>query len=101
MADFLANYAVQLRSSIDLTLAEPFPLGGRLVLQQDQSGLPVVRKKISLEALSYGADALILWVLSVDYTNDVMAGPQVLRQMSSIYRMVGGMLRFLLANLHD
>ncbi|CAK9149683.1 unnamed protein product, partial [Ilex paraguariensis] len=39
------------------------------------------------EALSYGADALILWVSSVDYTSDVMAGPQVLRQMSGIYRM--------------
>ncbi|CAL5343222.1 unnamed protein product [Camellia sinensis] len=38
------------------------------------------------EAPSYGADVLRLWVLSVDYTCDVLIGPQVLRQMSDIYR---------------
>ncbi|CAK9170087.1 unnamed protein product [Ilex paraguariensis] len=53
------------------------------------------------EAHSYGADVLRLWVSSVDYTGDVMVGPQVLRQMSDIYRKLRGTLRFLLANLHD
>ncbi|CAL5415533.1 unnamed protein product [Camellia sinensis] len=38
------------------------------------------------EAPSYGADVLRLWVSSVDYTSDVLIGPQVLRQMSDIYR---------------
>lgn len=50
---------------------------------------------------SYGADVLRLWVSSVDYTGDVLIGPQVLRQMSDIYRKLRGTLRFLLANLHD
>lgn len=49
----------------------------------------------------YGADVLRLWVSSVDYTGDVMIGPQVLRQMSDMYRKLRGTLRFLLANLHD
>ncbi|KAA8548941.1 hypothetical protein F0562_000625 [Nyssa sinensis] len=53
------------------------------------------------EAPSYGADVLRLWVSSVDYSGDVMIGPQVLRQMSDIYRKLRGTLRFLLANLHD
>ncbi|KAL6971279.1 Isoleucine--tRNA ligase, chloroplastic/mitochondrial [Sarracenia purpurea var. burkii] len=53
------------------------------------------------EAPSYGADVLRLWVSSVDYTGDVMIGPQILRQMSDIYRKLRGTLRFLLANLHD
>lgn len=44
---------------------------------------------------------LRLWVSSVDYTGDVLIGPQVLRQMSDIYRKLRGTLRFLLANLHD
>ncbi|WOG83392.1 hypothetical protein DCAR_0102567 [Daucus carota subsp. sativus] len=57
--------------------------------------------KNSGEAPSYGADVLRLWVSSVDYTGDVMIGPQVLRQMSDIYRKLRGTLRFLLANLHD
>ncbi|CAH9142186.1 unnamed protein product [Cuscuta epithymum] len=53
------------------------------------------------EAPPYGADVLRLWVSSVDYTGDVLMGPQVLRQMSEMYRKLRGTLRFLLANLHD
>lgn len=53
------------------------------------------------EAPSYGADVLRLWVSSIDYTGDAMIGPQVLRQMSDIYRKLRGTLRYLLANLHD
>ncbi|KAF3456218.1 hypothetical protein FNV43_RR00868 [Rhamnella rubrinervis] len=53
------------------------------------------------EAPGYGADVMRLWVSSVDYTGDVMIGPQVLRQMSDIYRKLRGTLRYLLGNLHD
>nr|GFD06374.1 isoleucine--tRNA ligase, chloroplastic/mitochondrial [Tanacetum cinerariifolium] len=44
---------------------------------------------------------LRLWVSSVDFTGDVQIGPQVLRQLSDIYRKLRGTLRFLLGNLHD
>ncbi|PHT95006.1 Isoleucine--tRNA ligase [Capsicum annuum] len=53
------------------------------------------------KAPPYSADVLRLWVSSVDYTGDMLIGPQVLRQMSDIYRKLRGTLRFLLANLHD
>ncbi|KAL5785224.1 hypothetical protein ACOSQ2_007616 [Xanthoceras sorbifolium] len=53
------------------------------------------------EVPGYGADVLRLWVSSVDYTGDVMIGPQVLRQISDIYRKLRGTLRYLLSNLHD
>eukprot|EP00249_Psilotum_nudum_P021805 c28258_g1_i1 orf=179-3460(+) len=49
----------------------------------------------------YGADVLRLWVASVDYSGDVLIGPQILRQMADIYRKLRGTLRYLLANLHD
>ncbi len=49
----------------------------------------------------YGADVLRLWVSSVDYTGDVLVGPQILRQMSDVYRKLRGTLRYLLSNLHD
>ncbi|KAJ3695585.1 hypothetical protein LUZ60_000962 [Juncus effusus] len=49
----------------------------------------------------YGADVLRLWVSSVDYTGDVIIGPQILRQMSDMYRKLRGTMRFLLSNLHD
>uniref|UniRef100_A0A2N9IBL3 isoleucine--tRNA ligase n=1 Tax=Fagus sylvatica TaxID=28930 RepID=A0A2N9IBL3_FAGSY len=57
--------------------------------------------KNTKEAPGYGADVLRLWVSSVDYTGDVLIGPQVLRQISDIYRKLRGTLRYLLANLHD
>ncbi|XP_042509190.1 isoleucine--tRNA ligase, chloroplastic/mitochondrial-like [Macadamia integrifolia] len=53
------------------------------------------------ESPAYGADVLRLWVSSVDYSGDVLIGPQVLRQMSDIYRKLRGTLRYLVANLHD
>jgi isoleucyl-tRNA synthetase len=53
------------------------------------------------EEPGYGADALRLWVSSVDYAGDVLIGPQILRQMSDMYRKLRGTMRFLLANLHD
>ncbi|CAM8997561.1 unnamed protein product [Rhodiola kirilowii] len=53
------------------------------------------------DAPAYGADVLRLWVSSVDYTGDVLVGPQILKQMSDIYRKLRGTLRYLLANLHD
>lgn len=52
-------------------------------------------------APGYGADVLRLWVSSVDYTSDVLVGPQILRQMADMYRKLRGTLRYLLGNLHD
>ncbi|CAL9157011.1 unnamed protein product [Musa hybrid cultivar] len=57
--------------------------------------------KNSKDQPGYGADVLRLWVSSVDYTSDVLIGPQILRQMSDMYRKLRGTLRFLLSNLHD
>ncbi|KAE8734218.1 Isoleucine--tRNA ligase [Hibiscus syriacus] len=53
------------------------------------------------EVPGYGADVMRLWVSSVDYTGDVLIGPQILRQMSDVYRKLRGTLRYLLGNLHD
>ena len=53
------------------------------------------------EVPSYGADVLRLWVSSVDYSSDVMIGPQIIKQMSDIYKKLCGTLRYLLSNLHD
>uniref|UniRef100_A0ACD5YP56 Uncharacterized protein n=1 Tax=Avena sativa TaxID=4498 RepID=A0ACD5YP56_AVESA len=61
----------------------------------------IVGGKNSKEEPGYGADVLRLWVSSVDYTGDVLIGPQILRQMSDMYRKLRGTMRFLLSNLHD
>tara|TARA_Y100001968_G_scaffold87923_1_gene78954 strand:+ start:5098 stop:7995 length:2898 start_codon:yes stop_codon:yes gene_type:complete len=49
----------------------------------------------------FGADVLRLWVSSVDYSVDVPIGPNILRQISDVYRKVRNTSRYLLGNLHD
>jgi len=48
-----------------------------------------------------GADILRLWVSSVDYSNDVPIGKNILKQLADIYRKIRNTARFLLGNLHD
>ncbi|GJP68933.1 hypothetical protein CLOP_g25571 [Closterium sp. NIES-67] len=50
---------------------------------------------------AYGADVLRLWVASVDYSGDVVIGPNIVKQMGDVYRKLRGTLRFMLGNLHD
>ncbi len=49
----------------------------------------------------YGADILRLWVSSSDYTGDVRISPEILKQLSEIYRKIRNTLRILMANLKD
>ena len=50
---------------------------------------------------AFGADVLRLWVSSVDYKVDVPIGPNILRQISDVYRKIRNTARYLLGNLHD
>jgi isoleucyl-tRNA synthetase len=50
---------------------------------------------------AYGADVVRLWVSSVDYANDVLIGPNILKQLSDASRKIRNTARFLLGNLHD
>jgi len=47
-----------------------------------------------------GADILRLWVSSVNYMQDVMISPNILRQMGDAYRRIRNTFKFLLGNLH-
>jgi isoleucyl-tRNA synthetase len=50
---------------------------------------------------AYGADVVRLWVSSVDYANDVLIGPNILKQLSDASRKIRNTARFLLGNIHD
>lgn len=50
---------------------------------------------------AYGADVLRLWVASVDYSADVMIGPDIVRNVSDVYRKLRNTLRYMLGNVHD
>ncbi|NJM46325.1 MAG: isoleucine--tRNA ligase [Alkalinema sp. RU_4_3] len=49
----------------------------------------------------YGADVLRLWVSSVDYSNDVPLGRNMLKQLNDVRGKIRNTARFLLGNLHD
>ncbi|MBX9686945.1 MAG: isoleucine--tRNA ligase [Candidatus Obscuribacterales bacterium] len=49
----------------------------------------------------YGADVLRLWVASVNYTDDVPIGKNMLAQLAEVYRKLRNTARFLLGNLHE
>lgn len=49
----------------------------------------------------YGADVLRLWAASVDYTNDVKIGDNIVQQLVEVYRKVRNSVRFILGNIYD
>lgn len=49
----------------------------------------------------WGADVLRLWVASVEFTDDVRFGPNVVEQIGRVYRNVRNRIRFMLSNLDD
>lgn len=48
-----------------------------------------------------GADVLRLFVSSVDYSEDVRIGPEILKRVTDAYRRLRNTFRFLLSNLYD
>ncbi len=48
-----------------------------------------------------GADVLRLWVGSVDYSQDVAVGKEILQRTSEAYRRIRNTFRYLLSNLND
>lgn len=49
----------------------------------------------------YGADVLRLWVASVNYTDDIPIGKNMLAQLAEVYRKLRNTARYLLGNLTD
>ncbi|MBC8569633.1 isoleucine--tRNA ligase [Zongyangia hominis] len=49
----------------------------------------------------YGADVLRLWVASSDYHADIRVSPDILKQLSEVYRKIRNTARYILGNLYD
>ncbi len=49
----------------------------------------------------YGADILRLWVSSSDFKSDVRVSPEILKQLSEVYRKIRNTIRYILGNCHD
>jgi isoleucyl-tRNA synthetase len=50
---------------------------------------------------NYGADLLRLWIVNMDYTEDVKLGQEILKRQEDIYRRFRNTLRYLLGTLGD
>lgn len=48
-----------------------------------------------------GADVLRWWIISSDYTNEMVISQDILNSSGDVYRKLRNTMRFLLANLHD
>jgi isoleucyl-tRNA synthetase len=48
-----------------------------------------------------GADILRLWVAHIDYTDDMLFGPQIMTRIGESYRKIRNTARYLVANLSD
>jgi isoleucyl-tRNA synthetase len=49
----------------------------------------------------WGADVLRLWAASVEFVDDVRFGPNVIDQVSRVYRNIRNRVRFMLGNVDD
>ena len=49
----------------------------------------------------WGADVLRLWVASTEFVDDVRFGPNVVDQVSRVYRNIRNRVRFMLSNVED
>jgi isoleucyl-tRNA synthetase len=72
----------------------------------DESGRPMSKSLgTGIEAKEamqkWGADVLRLWAASVEFVDDVRFGPNVIEQVSRVYRNIRNRLRFMAGNLYD
>ncbi len=72
----------------------------------DEQGRPMSKSRgtgiDAQEAMErYGADVLRLWAASVEFVDDVRFGPNVVEQVTRVYRNVRNRIRFMLGNLGD
>ncbi|MHB8145938.1 MAG: isoleucine--tRNA ligase [Vulcanimicrobiaceae bacterium] len=72
----------------------------------DEQGRPMSKSRgtgiDAREAMGkWGADVLRLWATSVEFVDDVRFGPNVVEQVSRVYRNIRNRVRFMLSNLAD
>jgi isoleucyl-tRNA synthetase len=65
----------------------------------DEEGRKMSKRLMNSVCGQIGADILRLWCASVDYTNDVACGENILKQFGESYRVIRNTMRFLLSNL--
>ena len=84
------------RAPFDAVLTHGFVLDERGRKMSKSLGNVVAPQDVVSQS---GADILRLWVVASDYAQDLSVGPNILKQMSDLYRRLRNTLRYLLGNL--
>lgn len=97
-SSLLTSVAVNKRAPYKTVLTHGFVVDEKGKKMSKSAGNFVEPEKVINQ---YGADVLRLWVASVNYTDDIPIGDNMLKQLADIYRKLRNTARFLLGNLHD
>ena len=84
------------RAPYEAVLTHGFALDGQGRKMSKSAGNVVAPQGIVKDR---GADVLRLWVASVDYTDDLRIGPEIVKGLVESYRRLRNTLRYLLGNL--
>ena len=84
------------RAPYEAVLTHGFALDGQGRKMSKSLGNVVAPQRVVKD---HGADVLRLWVASVDYTDDLRIGPEIVKGLVDAYRRLRNTLRYLLGNL--
>ena len=97
-SSLLTSVAIKDRAPYKSVLTHGFVLAADGRKMSKSMGNVVEPQKI---VNKYGADVLRLWTASVDYTNDVKIGENIILQLVEVFKKVRNTARFILGNLYD
>jgi isoleucyl-tRNA synthetase len=95
-SSLLTSVATRGRAPYNQVLTHGFVVDGEGRKMSKSMGNVIDPQKVIAQ---YGADILRLWVASADYRGDIRVSPEILKQMSEVYRKIRNTFRFLLGNL--
>jgi isoleucyl-tRNA synthetase len=97
-SSLLTSVATRGRAPYHATLTHGWVVDGEGKKMSKSLGNVIAPEQIIRQ---YGADILRLWVSSSDFKNDVRVSPEILKQLSEVYRKIRNTIRYMLGNCHD
>lgn len=97
-SSLLTSVATRNRAPYRATLTHGWVVDGEGKKMSKSVGNVIAPEQIIKQ---YGADILRLWVSSSDFKSDVRVSPEILKQLSEVYRKIRNTIRYMLGNCHD
>ncbi|HZK25261.1 MAG TPA: isoleucine--tRNA ligase [Oscillospiraceae bacterium] len=97
-SSLLTSVATRGRAPYKATLTHGWVVDGEGRKMSKSVGNVVAPEQIIKQ---YGADILRLWVSSSDFKSDVRVSPDILKQLSEVYRKIRNTMRYMLGNCAD